>query len=418
MRLLGPRVSIGVCLACAFLACWGAGCAISRPSRSPETLAAHRQEVVKQVIVGREQLSRKIIARAISEQDKGNSGYVIDFLILSGGGDKGAFGAGVLKGWGEVKDPAMARPVFDVVSGVSTGALIAPLAFVGTEDAYERAFHVYQNPRPEWTRLRGLLKSLITKASFVDNAWLRKEITDAIDDPIIREIARGHDESRVLIIGTTNIDLGLLVMWDAADIAHEIVTGGRDRKRLDDILLASASIPAVFPPVEIDSDLYVDGGAMRNIAYSTDQASPNSVFNIWRREHPERKLPKFRLWIIVNNQLSTPARQVGAGWPDQISRTMEIAVRSSTIGSLKALAVAAQLLRTRESVDIEYRYISIPDQWRPPVEGSFKKETMVSLAQLGYSLGKDAGSWQTVVPEPESPEADTSAAQPPAPRSP
>src|ERR1043166_7508020 len=99
MRSLSLRCPIELALVGALLACAAAGCAISRPSRSSEALAAHREEVVRQVIVGREQLSRKIIARAISEQDKGNSGYVIDFLILSGGGDYGAFGAGVLKGW-------------------------------------------------------------------------------------------------------------------------------------------------------------------------------------------------------------------------------------------------------------------------------------------------------------------------------
>ncbi|MFG0283611.1 MAG: patatin-like phospholipase family protein [Phycisphaerales bacterium JB039] len=385
-----------------------AGCTVSRPARSEEQLAAHRAELVEELIEGRERLSRKLIARMIDEQDQAAAGDgaapVIDYLILSGGGDYGAFGAGVLKGWGTVTQPGMERPVFDVVSGVSTGALIAPLAFVGTEEAYERAFQVYQNPKPEWSRLRGLLTSLITKASLAENDWLRREIQAAIDDDTIRAIAEGHAEDRTLVIGTTNVDLGLLVMWDGALRAHEIVGGAAEPKRLHDIILASAALPAVFPPVEIDGDLYVDGGVTRNIAYTTDQGSPVSMVNIWKREHGARPLPKTRIWVIINNQLSTRMRQVSPGWDAQLGRSLELSIRSSTISALKGLRVAMELLRVRDGIDVEFRYLCIPDEWRPPVEGTFKKETMVSLAQLGYRLGADPASWQTVVPDPESPE--------------
>ena len=384
------------------------GCSITRPPRTEAALTARRSALVEELLQGRERLSRKVVARIAQEQDRaaaaGRPEPVFDFLILSGGGDYGAFGAGVLKGWGTVTDPAMTRPTFDVVSGVSTGALIAPLAFVGTEETYERAFQVYQNPKPEWSAIRGLLTSLLTKASFAKSDWLRKEIERTIDDPVIRGIERGHENNRVLLIGTTNADLGLLVMWDAAQIAHQMTVEGRPRKHLDDVILASASIPGVFPPVEIDGDLYVDGGVTRNIAYTTDQQSPISALNIWKREHPNRKFPKIRMWIIINNQLATSMKHVDPGWPAQIGRALEISIRSSTISSLKAMAILAQLNRAREGADIEYRYLCIPDDWRPPVPGNFQKETMVSLANLGYTLGADPKSWKTEVPDPESPE--------------
>ncbi len=399
----GVALAVLVCVGAS-----GAGCAVKRPARTEEALAAHRQEVVKELIEGRERLSRKSIARVIHEQDQAAAGAgpepVFDFLIISGGGDYGAFGAGVLKGWGTITDRAMARPVFDVVSGVSTGALIAPMAFAGTEEAYERAFQVYQDPKDEWSETRGLLTSLITGASFAKSDWLRLEIERSIDEPLIREIARGHAENRTLVIGTTNVDLGLLVMWDAALIAHQIASEGRPRTHLDDVILASASIPAVFPPVEIDGDLYVDGGVMRNIAYTTDQQSPSSAINIWKREHADRRFPRLRFWVIVNNQLATPTKNVDPGWPAQIGRALEISIRSSTISSLKALALLAQLIRERDGVDAEYRYLCIPEDWKPPVEGNFQKETMVSLAKLGLALGSDPVSWKTAVPDPESPE--------------
>lgn len=403
-RLSGCVWLAVICMAAGAM---GPGCAIERKARSEAALSAHRREVVEELVAGRERLSRTAVARILDEQRRAEAGGpepVLDFLILSGGGDYGAFGAGVLKGWGTVTDPAMARPEFDVVSGVSTGALIAPLAFVGTEEAYERAFQVYQNPKPAWSETRGLVTSLLTNASFAKSDWLRQEIEQTIDDPMIRAIAQGHDENRVLVIGTTNIDLGLLVMWDAALIADEIVREEWSRSRLDDVVLASASIPAVFPPVEIDGDLYVDGGVMRNIAYTTDQQSEDSVINIWLREHGDRPLPKIRLWIIINNQLATPTRNVDPGWPAQIGRALEISIRSSTISSLKGLSLAAQVAGTQEKIQFEFRFVCIPDEWKPPVKGNFKKETMVSLAQLGLAMGADAACWRTGVPDPESPE--------------
>ncbi len=402
IRRRGVALAVLVCVGTL-----GAGCAVKRPARTDEALAAHREEVVKELVQGRARLSRKAIDRIVYEQDRaagGGAEPVFDFLIISGGGDYGAFGAGVLKGWGTVTNPAMARPVFDLVSGVSTGALIAPMAFVGTEEAYERAFLVYQDPKDEWRETRGLLTSLITGASFAKSDWLRLEIERSIDEPLIREIARGHAENRTLVIGTTNVDLGLLVMWDAALIAHQIASEGQARTRLDDVILASASIPAVFPPVEIDGDLYVDGGVMRNIAYTTDQQNPDSAINIWKREHADRKFPRLRFWVIINNQLATPTKNVDPGWPAQIGRALEISIRSSTISSLKALALLAQLVRERDGVDAEYRYLCIPEDWKPPVEGNFQKETMVSLAQLGLALGSNPASWKTAVPDPESPE--------------
>lgn len=391
------------------------GCAPLSSSRSPAELTAHREIFIREVNERRVALSRSAVNRIIYEQDRAAALQnhdaraapeepVFDVLILSGGGDHGAFGAGVLKGWGSVTDPAFARPTFDVVTGVSTGALIAPFAFVGTDDAYEQAFSSYRNPKPQWFKIRNLLSILLIRESFIDNAGLRDEIRSCIDEPMLHAIAEGGRQHRMLLIGTTNLDLGLLTMWDSTRLAREVTAGQKRRAAFDDVILASTAIPAVFPPVKIEGDLYVDGGVTRNIAYTTDQESPHSTVNIWKREHPGRKFPKTRVWVIVNNQLTTCSECLHPSWPSVMERSLDISIRSATLSSLKALALSTEYLRNCDNMDIELRFIAIPDEWRPPVKGPFKKETMASLAELGCRLGADPAAWRTHVPNPESPE--------------
>ena len=376
--------------------------------RSPQELATHRESFVREVIERRAALSRSVVERIVFEQEQAEAAQAVeptfDILILSGGGDRGAFGAGVLKGWGQVTDPDVRRPTFDVVTGVSTGALIAPFAFVGTEVAYEQAFLAYRDPKPQWFRIRNLLSILLVRESFIDNAGLRKEIETGIDDSLLQAIAEGRRQNRLLLIGTTNLDLGMLTMWDSTRLADEVAAGQKKRSAFDDVILASTAIPAVFPPVKIDGDLYVDGGVTRNIAYTTDYEFEHSLVNIWKRELPHRKFPKTRVWVIVNNQLGASPEQLLPTWPAVMERSLEISIRSATTSSLKALAVSLDCLRLREGVDIEFRFMAIPDDWRPPVKGPFKKETMASLAELGCKLGADPKAWRQTVPNPESPE--------------
>lgn len=384
----------------------GSGCVVDRAERSEAALVERRAALRDEIMRGRDELSRRLVSRIIREQDAESAGgppAVLDVLILSGGGEYGAFGAGFLEGWAEVDDPAMARPTFDAVTGVSTGALIAPLAFVGTDESYRLGYELYSNPRGDWFRQRGLARFLLRRESFTDNAGLRRDVEAAVDAGMIAQMADGGADDRVLLIGTTNVDMGMLVMWDAALLATRIERGEREASLLYDVLMASTAIPGVFPPVEIDGDLYVDGGVLRNIAYTTDQEYQGSALNLWMREHADRPAPRMRLWIIINNPLASPEQNTGPDWASLGARSLELSIRSSMLGSLSALSASMRLLNATTPFKVEFRFVAVPDDWRPLVAGQFQKENMAALAELGRRMGADPSSWREHVPNPESP---------------
>jgi hypothetical protein len=150
----------------------------------------------------------------------------------------------------------------------------------------------------------------------------------------------------------------------------------------------------MFPPVELDGDLHVDGGVTRNIIFSLDRGSQTNVLNTWKREHTGRRPPKIRYWVVINNHLATAPNRVPERWSDVSKRSLEMVVRASTVQSLQGLEMLTELGRV-DGFDVEFRFVAIPNGWRPPVEGSFKKETMVALARLGQQMGADPRSWRT-----------------------
>jgi predicted acylesterase/phospholipase RssA len=186
-----------------------------------------------------------------------------NFLAISGGGDNGAFGAGLLVGWTERGD----RPAFKLVTGVSTGALIAPFAFLGPSyDSVLREIYtdVQQN---DIFKSRYLLMALFNDA-LSDTSPLFGLISRYVNDRMLAEIAGEYAKGRLLLIGTTNLDAERPIIWNIGAIAASGRPGAVDLLRR--ILLASAAIPAAFPPVLIDveadgklyQEMHVDGGAI------------------------------------------------------------------------------------------------------------------------------------------------------------
>ena len=199
-------------------------------------------------------------------------------LAISGGGSYGAFGAGILTGWTKTGD----RPEFDVVTGISTGALMATFAFLGPE--YDHVLKMYTRiTNSDVFQLRGLFSAMFEEG-LLDTEPLQKLLAELIDGAVLEAVAREYMRGRRLFIGTTNLDAGAFTIWDMGAIA----TSDRPNKlqRYRDVILASASIPGVCLPVYIEVDagkeshqqMHVDGGVHSMVFYFDFVKQLNEAF--------------------------------------------------------------------------------------------------------------------------------------------
>ena len=269
-------------------------------------------------------------------------GHALNVLSLSGGGQNGAFGAGFLVGWRE----SGRRPQFDVVGGVSTGALLATHAFLGTpaddatlEEMYTRITKddIYND--------RGLISLLSGADSLKDTAPLRAMLVKHVTAETLKRVAAAYDENRMLFVGTTNIDYGQTWVWNMTAIAK-----AGDVELYRKVLLASASFPIVFPPVEIDGHLFVDGAARSNLVVPGMFGS--------QRPNPPLHGPG-NLFLIDNGKVTEPpaalVRSLGQIAAETISvmmeQSMQTALTRSYFGT-KVLGYTFKMVGIPDDVNI------------------------------------------------------------------
>ncbi len=391
----------------------GGGCAHKRPAKSEEQLLAMRERADQRVQQDSQALIQRLLTRAKTRYDQQVATRAsthpatttqptvttIDILVISGGGDWGAFGAGFLKGWGRVPDGPMARPKFDVVTGVSTGALIAPFAFLGDDESIERVVHLYRNPKKDWVKQRWPLYFLPNNISFAEIPGLERELRKSADAATIHRIADEAATGRVLVMNTTNVDDGTMRVWDVGAEAQRAVANN-DIDRIQKIMLASSGIPAAFPFRMIDGEMYVDGGVTGNIIYGGRVREDQSLPAQWKKNYPDLPMPKIRYWVIFNNQLRPLPQVTAPTWTAVVARSLEMGTRSATVTSMRHLHAMAEISRLKRGADMEVRIVAVPNDWHPPKPGVFVKEVMNNLADLGEKMGADPGSWRSDPPPP------------------
>jgi len=290
-------------------------------------------------------------------------------LALSAGGPDGAFGAGVIAGW----TAKGTRPNFDVVTGVSTGALLSVLTFLGPEyDPLAKELYTSQS-NEDIFRNRGL--GGVFGDSLYDNSPLQAQIEDHVTEDMLQKIAAEHDKGRRLYVATTNLDAGQLVIWDMGRIAK----GGRTNplQHFQKVLRASAAVPGFFQPVYIKPkrgvqlrQAHVDGGVKEPILYADFMG---------RTAASEKDL-----YIVVNGSTKrfNASRPVKANLASIAQKTIFELMRE-----IQSDTIFRHFARAQRS-GIDFHMTSIPDSIPIPTKSlDFDPVRMRQLYDAGYKIG-------------------------------
>jgi hypothetical protein len=308
------------------------------------------------------------------------------YLALSGGGGDGAYGAGVLNGWTE----SGRRPEFTLVSGVSTGALIAPFAFLGSSyDPYLTEFYT-SGVAGELVAAPSLTNVLFGSGLFGDGR-LRGLIDRYVTDDLLRAVAEEHAKGRRLLVVTTNLDSQRAVIWNMGAIAASGVPNARELFR--DVLAASASIPAVFPPQFID----VSAGDARFKEMHVDGSVVTPVFTLPQslllRDGRIRTGGKAEIYVVINGRLE-PDFEVTK------DNTLSIVERSFTTASRarsRATLTATYALARTNGIGFNLTYIDEAGPKASAAKG-FDTAYMRALYAEGLEKGRTGTFWQHTVP--------------------
>ena len=299
-----------------------------------------------------------------------------DVLLLAGGGSDGAFGAGVLVGWTE----SGGRPKFDIVTGVSTGALMATLAFLGPKHDPDLRRLYTEITTKQVLKSRGLLG--LFSGSFFVATPLEKMIETTVDDAMLDEVAAEWKTGRRLYVATTDLDRGVTVTWDMGRIAASKSPYRATLYR--NVLAASAAIPGVFRPSYLPAAsgkapaMHVDGGVKTAVLFRSYMIDPDG--------EPQH------VWAIVNGQIrwETDGGPASANVDGVLPRTITEMLRTITWRSIFRVYVMAK------NAGADYRLAYIPDDVAETNPIKFEPADMARLFEAGRKLAL-GNAWQ---PEP------------------
>ena len=310
------------------------------------------------------------------------------YLAVSGGGENGAFAAGLLLGWTAAGD----RPEFSVVTGVSAGALVAPFAFLGPD--YDHVLRIVSADleAADVYKKRGLLRAIRTDA-MATTGPLQALIAKYVDAEVMEKIAAAYREGRTLNIGTANLDSMRPVIWRIGAIAN---SGHPEAlKLIRQILLASASIPAAFPPViipveyegETYDELHVDGGAASQVFLYPLGLDLEEV-------HRRLAIPgRSKVYIIRNSRLDPMYEKVENKLFPIAGRSLESLVRTQGIGDLYRIYIET----CRDGLEFNLAYI--PSDFTETPDDEFDVEYMRELYDMAYQRASAGYRWEKMPPE-------------------
>jgi hypothetical protein len=383
MRVLsaGRAVLVLLCVSCA---------AIHRPATTVDNLLADAaiartaERTLRDTVIAR--LARRVIAKPTRD---------LDILMLSGGGQNGAYGSGFTRGWRT--SPAAPIPQFDLITGISTGAIQAPFLLLGTQSALDTLADLYRNapaqtaPSLDWwflfRRTGGIVNAKRYNASIVR----------VVDTTFRQQLQPAFAEDRQVVIGTTDLDLAIGRTWD---LRNTLDGGEEGLSRARALLRAATSIPGIFPPVLLEGHVHSDGGIVNNVLpllNADDYAEVIARVRAAGIGDPVR----IRLWVIINGWTHaapvvidpSSRKQIGKRW----GTLMFYAGQPQVLQNLEHLARSVST--SIPGVSMQLRWTAVPSELglEPGANTFFNTAWVQRLDSLGFARARSATPWDPIV---------------------
>src|SRR5580704_14214704 len=314
-----------------------------------------------------------------------NESGQFSILALSGGGEHGAFGAGLLNGWSE----SGKRPTFSIVTGISTGAPMAPFAFLGS--AYDQRLKALYTDMS----FHGILSGSPLMGFFGEGLYstrpLQRIVARQVDQTMLADIAVAHRQRRRLFVVTTNLDAQRPVLWNMGAIAASERPGALELFRK--VLLASASVPGLFDPVFIDAEanghhfkeMHVDGGTTLQVL-----AIPLRLAAAGRLAGAHRS--PGQLYIIINNNLDPAFAMTKPKTLTITARAFNSLVKSDFYDTI----LGSYLYAKQQGLQFNLAYI--PNSFKFATHQLIDPNYMTALFELGRARGRRGGNWEHLPP--------------------
>ena len=345
----------------------------------------------------RSELFHQDLVRSIRDEPAGlfprgaNGEFQYAGLALSGGGDHGAFGAGFLKGWSQ----SGTRPTFKIVTGISTGALIAPFALLG-EEYDDILVQAYTTVTAESVYREHSFISAYMNEAMADNHPLQELVHELMTDEVIDAIGQAHHRGQRLFIGTTNFDAQRPVIWNMGAVANS--RHPEAYRIFRDLLIASAAIPIFFPAVFLDveaagkmyEEMHVDGGTVGQMFfYGATLDWRNVLKDASGMDHP---VDNSVLYAIVDGEVDPDFKPVRRRLMPITERTINTLVKVSAWSALYRMYLHA------EAGGYGFRFVGLPDDYEPTHPEPYNQEDMNRMCEIGLKMGREGNSWRLIPP--------------------
>jgi predicted acylesterase/phospholipase RssA len=379
-RIISHRVSPAIVLFCCLCLLMLEGCAglaLSDSKASVDVRQPADRLMTFRTLGSDQQFSELSSVTAAERLRAMRAGKPLTILALSGGGAGGAFGAGAVAG---LTRTGM-RPEFDVVTGVSAGALVAPYAFLGSSWDAQLLDAFTGVAGDNLLQSRGL--GVIFGSSAYSGRPLRQLVEAYVTEEMIREVAREAAKGRLLLVATTDVASGESVVWDLGAIAKN--GGSSARALICDVLVASASVPGMFPPVIIrvaeggtnDDQAHVDGAA--TVPFFVPPALLQTAGHV--------RGARTAVFVIVDGSLSAGAQTTRLTARAILSRSIRVGLDHLLMTTLQLTAATAQLA----GADLEYS--SLPSDYPLPDAFDFSARTRRPLFHYAYQCAESGRLW-------------------------